>query len=169
MSTQWRVMPEDGISPLPSLSLEYSEKKEAEGASVVVRFWPSSRSRYVSEHLEASLLFEWAHLIYNPNMGLRQKPCAHGPKKKASGLAPSPHLIRHHYPDSLLNRSCAALLDANNKYKDHFLLVQGPFPEPPKAPTGKPSGACYSCTTYNWIAWSSWFTDPATLLDHPTF
>jgi len=52
----------------------------------------------VSEHLEVSLLYQWAQVTYKPNMGPRKKPRAHGRKKKASGLAPSPHLIRHHSP-----------------------------------------------------------------------
>ena len=35
-----------------------------------------------------------------------------------------------------------------------------------KAPTWRPSGACYSCSTYNWRIRSPQFTDPTMLPDH---
>jgi len=56
---------------------------------VVVGFWPSSRSRHVSGHLEASLLCQLARLT-KPNME---------PKRS---LRPrlGPTSIRHHSPGS---------------------------------------------------------------------
>jgi len=91
-------------------------------------------------------------------MGLRKMPRG----------SPRTHIwsaITH--PDPLLNRSCATLRDVNDQYKDPFLSVRGPFPGPPKAPTWKPSGACYSCVTYSWIARFLRFADPAMPPDHP--
>jgi len=49
-------VPEDGINPLSFFSLGDSEKEEVKEASVVVRFWPSSRSWHVSHLLGVSLL-----------------------------------------------------------------------------------------------------------------
>jgi len=54
LTTQWKVTPEDGISPL--LSFSFGNSEEAEGASVVIEFWSSSRKRHMSHRLETSLL-----------------------------------------------------------------------------------------------------------------
>jgi len=47
--------------------------------------------------------------------------------------------------------------------------MKGSFPEPLKAPTRRPSEACYSCAVYSWTVRSPWFADPAIPSDHPTF
>ena len=75
-TTQHKTMPEDENSLLPSFLLEDSEKEEAEGASIMVRFWPSLRSRHVSRHIETSLLCQRAQSTYKPEMGPRGKPRA---------------------------------------------------------------------------------------------
>jgi len=58
-------------------------------------------------------------------------------------------------------------LGCQQSVQDLFLSVQRSFPEPPKAPTRRPSEARYYCATYNWTARSPWFLDPTTLSDHP--
>jgi len=157
-TTQRRIMPEDGISPLPSFSLEDSE--EADGASVVVRFWPSSRSRTCPD----TWRFRFSASGSNSLISLKwAKEKSLGPRHE-----PTSHQTSLTHPDSLLNRSCMILRDVNNQYKNPFLSVRRPILEPPKTPTRKPSRARYSCATYSWIAWSPQFTDPTTLSDHPT-
>jgi len=56
----------------------------------------------------ASLPAGSAHI--QPNMGSGRKSRAHGLTKKASGLAPSPHLTRHHSSESTTQpKSCDSL------------------------------------------------------------
>ena len=134
--------------------------------SVVVRCWPSSRSRHVFGHLEDSLLCQRTQHLQ----------ALHETKKKASGTWAQEESLNSH-PEPTSDQTSLARIHYStgaqdspgrqHKYKDHFLSVWRPFPKSPKTPTRKPSGARYSCTTYNWLARSSRFTDPATLSDHP--
>ena len=62
----------------------------------MVRFWPSSRSRHESEHLEASLLCQWAPAHLQAWHGAKKKASSTWAQEESSGLAPNPHLIRHH-------------------------------------------------------------------------
>ena len=90
-------------------------RRRRQRASVMVRFWPSSSSRHVSEHLEVSLLCQRAQFIYKPNMVPRRKPQAYELKKKASGLIPSPHhqtsLYRIHYSPGAVWLSGTPIID----------------------------------------------------------
>jgi len=106
----------------------------------------SSRSRRMSYLLRASLLFQWAQLTYKPNMIPRRKSWA-------SPRAHSLSNITHQGPS--LNWRCMVLRGANDQYKDPLLLALRSFPEPLKASTRRPYGACYSHATYSWISRSS--------------
>jgi len=84
----------------------------------------------------------------------------HEPKRKASDLAPSLHLIRHHSPGiawlSETPTTNTRILSYRHKdpSQSHSRLW---YEDPPRAR--------YFCT-YSWIARPSWFTDPTTLSDH---
>jgi len=86
----------------------------------------------------------------------------YGPKRKASGLTPSLHLIRHHLPRAarlsgtpMTNRRIISFWHKNLS-RSHSRLQHK-----------EPSGACYFRATYSWIARSLWFTYLTIPPDHP--
>ena len=76
---------------------------------------------------------------------------------------PNPHQLRYYLPNSITQPEQATLWDLNKQYKDPLLPIHGLFLGLCKAPTRRPSGACYYSVTHSW---TTWFTDPATLSNH---
>ena len=82
------------------------------------------------------------------------------PQEKSLGPRPEPSSYQ-----TSLNQSYTTLRNASNQYKS-FLINKEILPGVTQASDTKPSGACYSYTTYSWMARSSRFMDPTTLLDY---
>ena len=88
-------------------------------------------------------------------------------QEKASGLVPSLHQLRHYLPGSITQPELHDSLKPQQSVQGSPPTGTRPFPEPFRAPTRRPSGACYCFATYSWTTRSPRFTDPATLPDHP--
>ena len=156
--------PSDGISLLPS-SLGESEKEAAERASVVVRFWPSSRSRHVSEHLKALLLFSEPNSLTNLTRA-QEKSLRHmGPRRK-----PWASLQAHIWPNILtrIHYSIgAAQLSRTPIIITRILSYQYKYlPAATQDSDTKTLWSLLLLRYLRWIAWSQRFMNPTTLSDH---
>ena len=83
----------------------------------------------------------WDQLTYKSDEGTKRKPW----------VSPWTH-IRSEITQLNLSSSPGR----QQSIHDQVLSGQKSFPEPPRAPTWRPSGACYSRITYSWIVWSPW-------------